>query len=90
MKAQEAIRDATVGSPLEQVRICIDHALSSESLLVRGYWLTAAGNLVRTQPPDQHHALYTAATRRIHGTFRVDPQERQAAVRALAIRVLPA
>lgn len=85
----EGYREATVGSPLERVRTCIDRALSSESLLVRGYWLTAAANLMRSEPPDQQPLLYRSACRRIHGTFRVDAQERQAAVRALSIHVLP-
>lgn len=70
-------------------RAFVDHALEDDGALVRNFWLAAVGDCVLAEPPEHRHALFAAASRRVHATFRVDPQERQAAVRYLAERILP-
>jgi len=85
----DALQQATAGGPADRLRVFVDHALKDDGPLVRSFWLAAAGDLVAAEPPGHRKALYDAATRRIHATFRVDLRERHAAVRVLAERILP-
>jgi|GEM_PF-6827112 len=85
----DALQQATTGGPADRLRAFVDSALANDSPLVRSFWLAAAGALVAAEPAEHRKALYDAATRRIHATFRVDFRERHAAVRVLAERILP-
>lgn len=84
-----ADRDAVDGAAEERLRAFVDRALADDGLLGRSFWLAAAGDVVLAEPPSRRRALYDLAARRIHATFRVDPRERQDAVRVLAQHVLP-
>jgi len=84
-----ADRDAVPGPPEDRLRAFVDRALGDDGPLGRSFWLDAAGDLVLTQLPERQRPLYDLAARRIHATFRVDPRERQDAVRGLARHVLP-
>ena len=85
----EERRDATIGATDERLRAFIDHALANDGPLVRGFWLASAGDLILADAPQRHRALYDLAARRIHATFRIDLNERHAAVRVLAQQLLP-
>ena len=89
MARLEEARRTTPGDAVSRSRRFIDRALAGDGPLLRSFWLQAAGDVVLHEPIDQRQALFHTAVRRIHGTFRVDPRERQAAVRALALHVLP-
>lgn len=84
-----ADRGAVVGTPDECLRAFLDRALADDGLLGRSFWLAAAGDVVLAVPPGRRRALYDLAAQRIHATFRVDPRERQDAIRILAQHVLP-
>ena len=82
-------RRATPGTPGERLRAFVDRALDGDGTLLRSFWLAAVGDTVLGVPLADRKALFDVAARRIHATFRVDPRERQAAVRVLAQRVIP-
>lgn len=85
----EDARRATTGTPEERVRAFVDHALAGAGPLLRSFWLRAAAEIILTEPTERRKNLYDIAVRRATTTFRVDPRERQAAVRHLAARILP-
>ena len=82
-------RRATTGTPEERVRVFVDRALAGAGPLLRSFWLRAAADVIVAQPPEHRKNLYDIAVRRASATFRLDPRERQAAVRQLASRVIP-
>jgi hypothetical protein len=85
-------RDAVVGStvePLELLKSLLDRALATDRRLDRLFWLQAAADLVRHQPPPQHTPLLRVAARRIHATYAAPYGDRLAAARFLATKVLP-
>ena len=84
-----ADRDAVAGPPEDRLLAFLDRAVADDGPLGRSFWLDAAGDLVLAEPPERHRPLYDLAARRIHATFRVDPRERQDAVRVLARHVVP-
>ncbi len=83
-------RRAVTGTPGERLRTFIDRALAAAGPLHRTFWLRAASDVILAEPSDLHGDLFHLAARRVTATFRVDPRERQAAVRVLASQVLPA
>ena len=85
----EAQRQATPGTPDEQVRTFVDRALAGDGPLLRSFWLRAAAEVITLQPTDRRKPLYDLAARRTATTFRLDPRDRQAAIRHLAAQVLP-
>lgn len=85
----EEARRGTPGTPEECVRVFVDRALQGDGPLMRSFWLRAAADTIVGQPADQRKSLYDLAVRRAATTFRVDPRDRQAAVRHLAAQVLP-
>lgn len=87
VRLDEARRN-TLGTAIERVRAFVDRALAEDGPLLRGFWLAAAGDVLLEEPRPVRRALYDSAVRRICGTFRVHPRERQAAVRVIAAHVL--
>ena len=85
----DAQRQATPGTPDERVRVFVDRALAGDGPLLRSFWLQAAAKVIVEQPPDRRKSLYDITARRAATTFRVDPRDRQAAIRHLAAHVLP-
>jgi hypothetical protein len=85
----EEQRRATTGTTEDLIRAFVDRALAGDGPLLRSYWLRAATDVIAKQPLPMKQHLYNLAGRRITTTFRVDPRERQAAVRYLATQVLP-
>jgi hypothetical protein len=82
-------RRAVTGTPTERLRASVDRALATESALRRAFWLRATSDIILEQPEHQHAGLHRIFARRVHGTFRVHPHERQAAVRVVTNQVLP-
>lgn len=82
-------RRATAGTPEERVRTFVDRALAGDRPLLRSFWLRAAAEIITEARSDVRKTLYDLAARRVSTTFRIDPRERQAAVRHLAAQVLP-
>ncbi len=87
--ALDDARRLTVGSPEDRVRAFVDRALVGDGPLLRSFWMRAAAEVIVERPPELRKNLYDLAARRVTTTFRVDPRERQAAVRHLAAHVLP-
>lgn len=85
----DAQRKATPGTPEERVRVFVDLALAGDGPLLRSFWLRAAAEVIVEEPPDRRKSLYDITVRRAAATFRVDPRDRQAAIRQLAAHVLP-
>jgi hypothetical protein len=85
----EALRQATPGTHDERVRVFVDRALADDGALSRSFWLRAAADVIVEQPPERRKSLYDITVRRAATTFRVDPRDRQAAIRHLAAHVLP-
>jgi len=85
----DAQRQATPGTPDQRVRVFVDRALDNDGPLLRSFWLGAAATVIIEQPPDRRKSLYDITVRRAATTFRVDPRNRQAAIRHLAAHVLP-
>jgi hypothetical protein len=73
----------------DAIQDCIAAAMDADRKLDRIFWLTAAADYARSQPPPTHQHLYAVATRRINTTFRIPPSDRQEAMRFLADRMLP-
>ena len=67
----------------------LDKAMDAPGTLERLYWLRQAADDIRGRPASRHAALLRFAARRIHASFRVHHEERQAAYRYLAREVLP-
>ncbi len=82
-------RKSTTGTAEERLRIFVDRALAGEGTLLRSFWLRAVATLILEMPADKRKNLYDLAVRRVTGTFRIDPRERQAAVRHIAVHVIP-
>ena len=84
----ERERDAMTGTPLQRLSTSIDKALATDGPLHRTFWLRNASEIITSQPKPDQNGLFVAASRRIHGTFRVDRLHRQAAVNYLATQVV--
>jgi len=82
-------RRATTGTAEDCVRAFVDRALAGAGPLLRSFWLHAAAEVILAEPAEHRKNLYDIAARRACTTFRVDPRERQAAVRHLAAHLLP-
>jgi hypothetical protein len=75
--------------PVARINAALDHAVDSQPLIDRLFWLHAAADIVLAQGTDQHQDLYRSAARRIHAAFALDYADRLAAVRAVARRIFP-
>jgi hypothetical protein len=75
--------------PVARINAVLDHAVDSQPLIDRLFWLHAAADIVLAQGTDQHQDLYRSAARRIHAAFALDYADRLAAVRVLARRIFP-
>ena len=75
----------------ELVHDYVDRALACDRSLDRLFWLSSLADAIeqRAAADDQRHTLFAAAARRINTTYRSPPQERQAALRLLAARLVP-
>jgi hypothetical protein len=72
------------------VKTYLDHAFATQRRLDRYFWLTAAADTINEEPDNYaREPLFRLAARRIHSTHAVRPDDRQAAVRFLAAKVLP-
>ena len=87
--ALDDARTAAPGRPEDRVRTFIERAMAGDGTLARSFWLHAAAEVILACPPELRKNLYDLAARRITGTFRVPPRDRQAAVRVIAAMVLP-
>jgi hypothetical protein len=85
----ERERDSLTGTPTQRIFSCIDRSLATDGPLNRTFWLRYAAEIISGHPDPERNALFMAATRRIHGTFRVERLQRQAAVAYLASIVVP-
>jgi hypothetical protein len=85
----DARKNAVLGDIPGQIAAFIDHALATDRLLDRSFWLRAVADAVLAASPGERQGLFRLAARRIHATHRVHWRERQAAVRRLAAWILP-
>lgn len=72
-----------------ELRVLVDRAMGSERTIDRHFWLLAAGERLRDQPPDRQEVLFRAVARRIHANFCVRPSERAEADRIVARTLWP-
>jgi predicted FMN-binding regulatory protein PaiB len=75
--------------PLDLVRRLIDLAVSTDRALDSAFWLRATADTITAEPSQEHQTLFMIAVRRIHGTYRVSKNRRNAATRRLAAMVRP-
>jgi len=75
--------------PQDIVAAYVDEALSSPWLPQRFFWLDATAIVIKKTSTAHQKELYLLATRRIQATYQVHKQDRQAAIRILAAKVLP-
>ena len=78
-----------LANPIACIHAALDHAVDSQPLIDRLFWLHTAADIVLAQGTDQHPDLYRSAARRIHAAFALDYADRLAAVRILARRIFP-
>lgn len=85
-RAEEAraARDA-----LDLTRRLADRSMDATSTLDRSFWLRALSDALTAESQQAHDALFEAAARRIHATYRVSHRDRLAAVRRLAAMLRP-
>jgi hypothetical protein len=67
---------------------CADHALATDTIFERTFWLQTIVDVIRDQPEDARQALFLTATRYLEAVFNVPPAERHDAVRLVAERLL--
>lgn len=67
---------------------CADHALATDTIFERAFWLETIVTIIRAQPEDAHEDLFLHATRYLEAVFDVPPAERHDAVRFVAERLL--
>jgi hypothetical protein len=67
---------------------CADHALATDTIFERAFWLETIVTLIRKQPEDAREELFLTATRYLEAVFDVPPAERHDAVRFVAERLL--
>jgi transposase-like protein len=65
-----------------------DHALATDTIFERTFWLETIVAVIREQPEDAREALFLTATRYLEAVFDVPPAERHDAVRLVAERLL--
>lgn len=70
------------------VGACADHALATDTIFERTFWLETIVAVIQEQPEDAHESLFRVAARYLEGVFDVPPAERHDAVRFVAERVL--
>ena len=75
--------------PIDTLKHLTDRALKADRQLDKLFWLGAAGDYICRQHRARHTALLRFTSRRIHTTFAVTCQDRQAAVRFVYARVIP-
>jgi hypothetical protein len=85
----DARKNAVHGDVPAQIAAFADHALATDRLIDRAFWIRAIADLVLAAPADARQDLHRLAARRIHATHRVHWRDRQAAVRRLAAWCLP-
>ncbi len=79
----------TENEPKDVIGACADHALTTDTILERTFWLETIVAVIREQPDDARRPLFRIATRYLEAVFDVPPAERHDAVRFVAERVLP-
>lgn len=67
---------------------CADHALSTDTIFERAFWLETIVTIIREQPEDAREELFLTATRYLESSFDLPPAERHDAVRFVAERLL--
>ncbi len=67
---------------------CADHALSTDVIFERSFWLETIVTIIRAQPEDTREELFLTATRYLESSFDLPPTERHDAVRFVAERLL--
>lgn len=80
---------ALITDPMECLKALIDRALQADRCIDRLFWLGALADHLQAQPPSRHAALLRFTSNRIHASFAVPHEERQAAVRFLVGKVIP-
>jgi hypothetical protein len=75
--------------PEDVIGDCADHALATDTIFERTFWLETIVAVIRGQPDDARQPLFRIATRYLEAVFDVPPAERHDAVRFVAERVLP-
>lgn len=86
---QRELTSRVASDPLDLVRRLVDHAMSTQSTLDRSFWIRALADAITAEPREQHQALFRTAARRIHATHSIPHKARLAAVRHLAVMILP-
>lgn len=74
--------------PDEMVGDCADHALATDSIVERNFWLETIVAVIREQPEHAREPLFLTATRYLEAYFVVPPAERHDAVRFVAERLV--
>ncbi len=67
---------------------CADHALATDTIFERAFWLETIVTVIRQQPEDAREEAFLTATRYLEAVFDVPPAERHDAVRFVAERLL--
>jgi hypothetical protein len=85
-----AERDKLLASDEPEYAIgdCADHALATDTIFERSFWLETIAIIIQRQPEDAREELYFTACRYIQAIFDVPPSERSDATRFVAERLL--
>ena len=81
--------DIPSDDPFPLLKTFVDHALATDRLLDRFFWLQAAADAAIAPTSSPLEPLFRTAARRIFATHRVPYTDRLAAVRFLAAKLLP-